>query len=72
MCAPDPPTHSTTSIQQVRDTVAIHVPCSSKKMGIEDSTLKLAQLCAHEVRRYICVWLGSMVSLTFAASQQEV
>lgn len=34
---------------QVRDTVAVHVPCSSKKMGIEDSTMKLAQLCANEV-----------------------
>jgi D-lactate dehydrogenase len=33
----------------VRDSVAVHVPCSSKKMGIEDSTLKLAGLCAHEV-----------------------
>jgi D-lactate dehydrogenase len=34
---------------QVRDTVAVHVPCSSKKMGIEESTMKLAQMCAHEV-----------------------
>jgi D-lactate dehydrogenase len=33
----------------VRDSVAVHVPCSSKKMGIEESTMKLAQLCAHEV-----------------------
>lgn len=29
--------------------MAVHVPCSSKKMGIEDSTMKLAALCAHEV-----------------------
>lgn len=35
--------------EKVRDTVAIHVPCSSKKMGIEDSFSKLAALCAHEV-----------------------
>jgi D-lactate dehydrogenase len=34
---------------QVRDTVAIHVPCSSKKMGIEDSFAKIAGLCANEV-----------------------
>lgn len=34
---------------QVRDTVAIHVPCSSKKMGIEDSFMKIASLCADEV-----------------------
>lgn len=33
----------------VRDTVAVHVPCSSKKMGIEDAFLKLAGLCAREV-----------------------
>mmetsp|Transcript_7098 Transcript_7098/g.12157 ORF Transcript_7098/g.12157 Transcript_7098/m.12157 type:complete len:1103 (+) Transcript_7098:137-3445(+) len=35
--------------RKVRDTVAIHVPCSSKKMGIEDSFAKLAGLCANEV-----------------------
>ncbi|WIA35081.1 hypothetical protein OEZ86_003567 [Tetradesmus obliquus] len=34
---------------KVRDSVAIHVPCSSKKMGIEDSFAKIAGLCAHEV-----------------------
>eukprot|EP00879_Flechtneria_rotunda_P005800 GHRR01006103.1.p1 GENE.GHRR01006103.1~~GHRR01006103.1.p1 ORF type:complete len:946 (+),score=315.50 GHRR01006103.1:676-3513(+) len=34
---------------KVRDSVAIHVPCSSKKMGIEESFIKLASLCAHEV-----------------------
>lgn len=34
---------------KVRDTVAIHVPCSSKKMGIEESFAKVAALCAHEV-----------------------
>lgn len=35
--------------KKVRDTVAIHVPCSSKKMGIEESFAKLAGLCANEV-----------------------
>lgn len=35
--------------KKVRDTVAIHVPCSSKKMGIEESFAKLAGLCASEV-----------------------
>lgn len=34
---------------QVRDTVAVHVPCSSKKMGIEEAFTKLAGLCAKEV-----------------------
>jgi D-lactate dehydrogenase len=34
---------------QVRDTVAVHVPCTSKKMGIEESFMKLANLCATEV-----------------------
>ncbi len=29
--------------------MAIHVPCSSKKMGIEESFAKLAGLCANEV-----------------------
>jgi hypothetical protein len=28
--------------RKVRDTVAVHVPCSSKKMGIEESFTKLA------------------------------
>lgn len=36
---------------QVRDQVAVHVPCSSKKMGIEESFAKLAGLCADEVWR---------------------
>mmetsp|Transcript_14411 Transcript_14411/g.39044 ORF Transcript_14411/g.39044 Transcript_14411/m.39044 type:complete len:1096 (-) Transcript_14411:437-3724(-) len=35
--------------EKVRDTVAIHVPCSSKKMGIEDAFTMLAGMCAHEV-----------------------
>eukprot|EP01026_Neomeris_dumetosa_P054152 TRINITY_DN485_c0_g1_i8.p1 TRINITY_DN485_c0_g1~~TRINITY_DN485_c0_g1_i8.p1 ORF type:complete len:1081 (-),score=181.75 TRINITY_DN485_c0_g1_i8:318-3560(-) len=34
---------------QVKDTVAVHVPCSSKKMGIEDNFMKLASKCAKEV-----------------------
>jgi len=34
---------------KVRDTIAIHVPCSSKKMGIERSFAELAGKCAHEV-----------------------
>ena len=34
---------------KVRDTVAIHVPCSSKKMGIEESFMKVASMCANEV-----------------------
>lgn len=34
---------------KVRDSVAVHVPCSSKKMGIEDSFMKVASMCAGEV-----------------------
>lgn len=34
---------------KVKDSVAIHVPCSSKKMGIEDSFMKVASMCADEV-----------------------
>ena len=35
--------------EQVRDNVAIHVPCSSKKMGITDAFTEVASLCAKEV-----------------------
>ncbi|KAG2497441.1 hypothetical protein HYH03_004596 [Edaphochlamys debaryana] len=35
--------------KKVRQQVAVHVPCSSKKMGIEESFSKLAGLCADEV-----------------------
>lgn len=35
--------------KQVRDTVAVHVPCSSKKMGIESAFSELAGMCAKEV-----------------------
>ena len=34
---------------QVRDHVAIHVPCSSKKLGVEGTFAKIAQLCSKEV-----------------------
>jgi len=34
---------------QVRDNVAIHVLCSSKKMGIADAFQTVAGLCSHEV-----------------------
>lgn len=34
---------------KVRDNVAVHVPCSSKKMGIEESFMKVASMCANEV-----------------------
>ena len=34
---------------QVRDNVAIHVPCSSKKMGITEAFSEVAGLCAKEV-----------------------
>lgn len=34
---------------QVRDSVAVHVPCSSKKMGLSDAFTQVASLCAHEV-----------------------
>ncbi|KAL4426062.1 hypothetical protein ABPG77_007858 [Micractinium sp. CCAP 211/92] len=34
---------------RVRDSVAVHIPCSSKKMGIEESFMKVASLCADNV-----------------------
>ena len=34
---------------QVRDHIAIHVPCSSKKLGVEATFSKIAGLCAKEV-----------------------
>ena len=34
---------------QVRDDVAIHVPCSSKKMGVESSFKTIAEKCAGKV-----------------------
>lgn len=34
---------------QVRDSVAIHVPCSSKKMGVTAAFSEIAGLCAKEV-----------------------
>jgi D-lactate dehydrogenase len=33
----------------VRDHVAIHVPCSSKKLGVENTFAKIAGLCAEQV-----------------------
>lgn len=36
--------------RHVRDSVAIHVPCSSKKMGIEAAFMNLAQRCATTVQ----------------------
>merc|ERR1719440_2624878 len=34
---------------KVRDSVAVHVPCSSKKLKLADQMVGLAELCAHEV-----------------------
>jgi D-lactate dehydrogenase len=35
--------------KQVKDHVAIHVPCSSKKLGVESTFAKIAGMCAKEV-----------------------
>jgi D-lactate dehydrogenase len=35
--------------QRVRDSIAVHIPCSSKKMGIEESFMKVASMCAGNV-----------------------
>lgn len=35
--------------RQVKDSIAIHVPCSSKKMGITTAFEELAARCAKEV-----------------------
>jgi D-lactate dehydrogenase len=34
---------------QVRESVAVHVPCSSKKLGLEEAFVQVASLCAGEV-----------------------
>ena len=34
---------------KVRDSVSVHVPCSSKKMGVASAFEELAGRCAHEV-----------------------
>ncbi len=34
---------------QVRDNVAIHVPCTSKKLGVTGAFEQIAALCAKEV-----------------------
>lgn len=33
--------HAPTAAPQVRDNIAVHIPCSSKKMGIEESFMKV-------------------------------
>lgn len=35
--------------RKVKEKVAIHVPCSSKKMGVSDAFTQLATMCAEEV-----------------------
>ena len=35
--------------KKVRDVVAVHVPCSSKKAGISSTLEQLAGMCANEV-----------------------
>lgn len=35
--------------EPARKSVAVHVPCSSKKMGLEDTFMKVASKCADEV-----------------------
>jgi len=34
---------------KVRDSVAVHVPCSSKKLKLNEQMIGLAELCSHEV-----------------------
>ena len=34
---------------KVRDSIAVHVPCSSKKLKVGDQMVELAEKCAHEV-----------------------
>ena len=37
------------TLRPVTETVALHVPCSSSKMGLKDTLIELAQRCAQEV-----------------------
>ena len=52
---------------QVRDSVAVHVPCSSKKMGLADAFTQVASLCAHEVTHtgIPCCGEFSLLSVSF-------
>lgn len=34
---------------QVKDSIAVHVPCSSKKMGIQEAFMTVASKCAKQV-----------------------
>ena len=47
---------------KVRDNVAIHVPCSSKKMGIEAAFEEIASKCAHEVTHSGIPCCGKLLS----------
>merc|ERR1719440_80657 len=37
------------AFSKVRDSVAVHVPCSSKKLKLNEQMIGLAELCSHEV-----------------------
>ena len=37
------------TLRPVAETIALHVPCSSSKMGLKDTLIELAQSCAEEV-----------------------
>ena len=37
------------TFSKVRQSVAVHVPCSSKKLRLSEQTVQLAELCAHSV-----------------------
>jgi len=41
--------HDLLACTQVRDNVAIHVPCTSKKLGVSGAFEEIAALCAKEV-----------------------
>lgn len=56
---------------KVRESIAIHVPCSSKKMGIADSFMALASKCAHEVTNTDIPCCGMAGTWCFVHTQQH-
>ena len=44
-----PPPHTPPHPSKVRDSVAVHVPCSSKKLKLGEQMVQLAELCATDV-----------------------
>ena len=56
---------------KVRDSVAVHVPCSSKKMGLADAFTQVASLCAHEVTHTGVPCCGALIPRSPSCSSKR-